>query len=176
MLGPKEPATWFFIDGRLLRNATIARTFSPARYANACQGMIDASTRPSDRWPALIAFTISSVDRALKRSSALCPAAPLAGIDQEVDAAARQHFAARRMSGARKLAAAGGDLVELVAQLRNEAAHHVGVAGESEGMFELRIIGRRLIGLPAAERQKSPAVRQSSTRFGQGLASREGET
>ena len=53
-----------------------------------------------------------------------------AGIDQEVDAVARQHLAARGVPLARGLAAAAGDLLELVAQFADKAAHDVGVAGE----------------------------------------------
>src|SRR5258706_6209563 len=39
-----------------------------------------------------------------------------ARIDQEVDALPRQHLAARGMPGARGLAAAAGDLIELIAE------------------------------------------------------------
>ena len=46
-----------------------------------------------------------------------------AGIDQQVDALARQHLAARRMPLARCLAAAAGDHLELVAQIGHERAH-----------------------------------------------------
>ncbi|MGY4479060.1 hypothetical protein ACVILL_006474 [Bradyrhizobium sp. USDA 3364] len=53
-----------------------------------------------------------------------------AGIDQEIDAVARQHLAARGVALARGLAAAAGHLAEFVAKLRDQAAHHLGVAGE----------------------------------------------
>ncbi len=53
-----------------------------------------------------------------------------AGIDQEIDALARQHLAARRMPLAGRLAAPAGDDLELVAKLRDQAAHHIGVAGK----------------------------------------------
>ena len=53
-----------------------------------------------------------------------------AGIDQQVDALARQHLAARGMPLARRLAAPAGHDLELVAKLRHQAAHHVGVAGK----------------------------------------------
>ena len=46
-----------------------------------------------------------------------------AGIDQQVDALARQHLAARGMPGARSLAAAAGHHLELFAKLGDEAAH-----------------------------------------------------
>ena len=51
-----------------------------------------------------------------------------AGIDQQVDALARQHLAARGVALARGFAAAAGDLIELFAQLGDEAAHDFGVA------------------------------------------------
>jgi hypothetical protein len=60
--GPKGPGTLFFTGGRLLRNAAIARLSSLVRFANACQAMIGASSRPSGRLPFVIAVTISSVD------------------------------------------------------------------------------------------------------------------
>ena len=56
-----------------------------------------------------------------------------AGIEQQVDALARQHLAARGMPLARRLAAAAGHDLELVAKLGDQAAHHVGVAGELGG-------------------------------------------
>ena len=56
-----------------------------------------------------------------------------AGIDQQVDALARQHLAARGMPLARRLAAAAGHHLELVAKLGHQAAHHVGVAGKLGG-------------------------------------------
>ena len=43
-----------------------------------------------------------------------------AGIDQEIDALAGQHLAARGMPLARHLAAAAGDLVELFAELGDQ--------------------------------------------------------
>ena len=52
------------------------------------------------------------------------------GIDQQVDAVARQHLAARGVPLARGLAAAAGDLLQLVAQFADEGAHDVGVAGK----------------------------------------------
>ena len=58
-----------------------------------------------------------------------------AGIDQQVDALARQHLAARGMAVARGLAAAAGDLAELVAQIRDEAAHGLRVACEILGRW-----------------------------------------
>ena len=56
-----------------------------------------------------------------------------AGIDQQVDALARQHLAARGMPLARRLAAPAGHDLELVAKLGDQAAHHVGVAGKLGG-------------------------------------------
>jgi len=56
-----------------------------------------------------------------------------AGIDQKVDTVTRQHLAARGMPGARNLAAAACDPVEFFAKFRDQAAHHVGVAGELGG-------------------------------------------
>ena len=56
-----------------------------------------------------------------------------AGIDQQVDALARQHLAARGMPLARRLAAPAGDNLELLAQFGDQAAHHVGVAGKLGG-------------------------------------------
>ena len=56
-----------------------------------------------------------------------------AGIDQQVDALARQHLAARGVPLARRLAAAAGHLVELFAQLGDQRAHHLGVAGKIGG-------------------------------------------
>jgi len=53
-----------------------------------------------------------------------------AGVDQQVDALARQHFAARRMPCAGGFAAAAGNLLELVVKVGDEAAHHLGVAGK----------------------------------------------
>ena len=53
-----------------------------------------------------------------------------AGIDQQVDTFARQHLAARRMPLAGNLTAAAGHDFELLAKLRHQAAHHVGVAGK----------------------------------------------
>ena len=51
-------------------------------------------------------------------------------IDQEIDALARQHLAARGMPDARGLAAAAGDLVELLPELGDQRAHGLGVAGK----------------------------------------------
>ena len=56
-----------------------------------------------------------------------------AGIDQQVDAFARQHLAARGMPLARRLAAAAGHDLELLAKFGHQAAHHVGVAGKLGG-------------------------------------------
>ena len=53
-----------------------------------------------------------------------------AGIDQEIDALARQHLAARGMPGARGLAAAAGNLVEFLAELGDQRPHGFGIAGE----------------------------------------------
>ena len=53
-----------------------------------------------------------------------------AGIDQQIDALARQHLAARGMPGARGLAAAAGHLIELVAQLGDQRPHGLGIAGK----------------------------------------------
>ena len=53
-----------------------------------------------------------------------------AGIDQEIDAVARQHFAARGMPLAGHRAAATRDLVEFFAELGDEATHDFGVARE----------------------------------------------
>src|SRR5215211_5216211 len=61
-LGPNGPGTLFFTGGTLLRKVAIASTSSRVRFANACHGMIGASTRPPGRWPLVIAATISSVD------------------------------------------------------------------------------------------------------------------
>ncbi len=51
-----------------------------------------------------------------------------AGIDQEIDALARQHLATRCVAVARGLAAAAGDLGKLLAQIGDEAAHGFGIA------------------------------------------------
>jgi len=51
-------------------------------------------------------------------------------INQQVDALARQHFAARGVTFARGLAATAGDLIELFAQLGDECTHGLGVAAE----------------------------------------------
>ena len=53
-----------------------------------------------------------------------------AGIDQQVNAFARQHLAARGMPLARRLSAAARHDLELLLQFGHEAAHHVGVAGK----------------------------------------------
>ena len=53
-----------------------------------------------------------------------------AGIDQEIDALARQHLAARGMPVTRGLAAAAGNLVELLPELCDQRAHGFRVAGE----------------------------------------------
>jgi hypothetical protein len=53
-----------------------------------------------------------------------------AWIDQEIDAFARQHLAARGMPLARRLTAPAGNHFKLLAKLRHQAAHHVGVAGK----------------------------------------------
>lgn len=50
-----------------------------------------------------------------------------AGIDQKIDAIACQHLAARGVALARGLAPAAGNLIELVAELRDQATHHLGV-------------------------------------------------
>ncbi|MHC2284708.1 hypothetical protein ACVIJW_000578 [Bradyrhizobium barranii subsp. barranii] len=51
-----------------------------------------------------------------------------AGIDQQVDALARQHLAARGVAVARDLAAAAGDLAQFFAQVRDKSAHGLGIA------------------------------------------------
>ena len=56
-----------------------------------------------------------------------------AGIDQQVDAFARQHLAARGMPLARRLAAPAGNNLQLLAQFGYQTAHHVGVAGKLRG-------------------------------------------
>ena len=53
-----------------------------------------------------------------------------AGIDQEIDALARQHLAARGVPVARGLAAAAGDLFELLPEFRDQRPHGLGVAGK----------------------------------------------
>ena len=53
-----------------------------------------------------------------------------AGIDQQIDALARQHLAARKVPLARNLAAAAGDAVQLLAQIGDQRPHGVGVMGE----------------------------------------------
>ncbi len=55
------------------------------------------------------------------------------GIDQQVDALAGQHLAARSVPVARDLAAAAGHLVEFAAQFGDQRAHGFGVAGEIGG-------------------------------------------
>ncbi|OIQ68535.1 hypothetical protein GALL_498700 [mine drainage metagenome] len=52
------------------------------------------------------------------------------GIDQQIDALTRQHLAPRGMPGARRLSAAAGHLIELLAELRDQRAHRLGVAGK----------------------------------------------
>ena len=95
-----------------------------------------------------------------------------AGIDQQVDALARQHLAARGMPLARHLAAAAGHDLELVAKLGDEAAHHVGVAGKLGGcgidggmkrhgrrflwMLECRWDGFRTVGTAHSKRMRQP--------------------
>ncbi len=87
-----------------------------------------------------------------------------AWIDQEIDALARQHLATRRMPLAGDLAASAGDDLELVAKLRHQAAHHVGVTGKlgrrgiDRGMKQH---GRRFFGCWRA-------VELASERSGQG--------
>src|SRR4029079_8585457 len=61
-LGPNGPGTLFSTGGKLWRNATIARTSPAARFANACQGMIGARTRPSGRFPVVIDVAIPPAD------------------------------------------------------------------------------------------------------------------
>ena len=56
-----------------------------------------------------------------------------AGIDQQIDALARQHLAARGVPLARDLAAAAGYLTEFFVELGDEAAHDFGVAREIGG-------------------------------------------
>ena len=70
-----------------------------------------------------------------------------AGIDQQIDALAGQHLAARGVAGARGFAAAAGDARELVAQLRDQRPHRLGVVGK---------IGRRGIDT-GTKRHDSPA-------------------
>ena len=53
-----------------------------------------------------------------------------AGIDQEIDALARQHLAARGMPRPRGLATAPGNGIELLLQFRDEDAHRLGIAGK----------------------------------------------
>ena len=53
-----------------------------------------------------------------------------ARIDQEIDALARQHLAARGVPGARGFAAAAGHLIELSPQLGDQRSHRLGVAGK----------------------------------------------
>ena len=53
-----------------------------------------------------------------------------AGIDQQVDALARQHLAARGVPLARGFAAAAGDAVQLLAQIRDQRPHGLGVVGK----------------------------------------------
>ncbi|MBA7652319.1 hypothetical protein ES703_60149 [subsurface metagenome] len=53
-----------------------------------------------------------------------------AGIDEEIDAVARQHLAARGMALAGDLAAAAGHFLQLVPQFGDKLAHHVGIACE----------------------------------------------
>jgi hypothetical protein len=56
-----------------------------------------------------------------------------AGIDQQIDALARQHLAARGVTGARGLAAAARDLIELVAEIGDQRTHGLRVAREILG-------------------------------------------
>src|SRR5260370_38247764 len=51
-------------------------------------------------------------------------------IDQEVDALARQHLAARRVPGPRYLAAAAGHPIELLPEFCDQRPHRLGVAGK----------------------------------------------
>ena len=53
-----------------------------------------------------------------------------AGIDQQIDALARQHFSARSVPRPRCLAAAAGDLIELFAEFGDQRPHRLGVAGK----------------------------------------------
>ena len=53
-----------------------------------------------------------------------------AGIDQEIDALARQHLAPRRVPGARGFAAAAGHLIELVAEFCDQRPHRLRIAGK----------------------------------------------
>jgi hypothetical protein len=53
-----------------------------------------------------------------------------AGIDQKIDALARQHLAAGRMAGSRRFAAAAGHLIELLAEVCDQRTHRLGVTGK----------------------------------------------
>jgi hypothetical protein len=50
-----------------------------------------------------------------------------AGIDQQIDAFARQHLAARRMAAARDLAATAGNHLQLLPEVGDQRSHRCGV-------------------------------------------------
>src|ERR1700722_11852937 len=52
------------------------------------------------------------------------------GMEQEIDALARQHLATRGMPDARRVATAPGHVIEPVAEFCDQGAHDFGIAGK----------------------------------------------